>query len=359
MNAAKVIHIETANPESRWTQDEILQSVAANEKIEPKAGIFYRKFLSDKAIQTRHLGVSALSEVNEESPDAANERFTRVATDIGRQAVERCLAAAGLKPEEVDGLIVTTCTGYLCPGLTSYISEAVGLRDDLYAVDLAGLGCGAAIPALRAADQYLRVHEDSNVIVLSVEVCSAALSWGNEIDLILSNSIFADGAAACLVSNKAQFEGAVMKGFDSLLWPEYRDDLRFKKKDSRLCNVINKNVPEIAAEAVRFLHGRLAVKAGGPIHHYGVHPGGRRILDEVENGLQLAPETLKRSREVLYDYGNMSSPSILYVLKKILEQDTADEGEQIALFAFGAGFSAYGTLLQTGKNIKEKVRHEL
>lgn len=349
MQAAKVIRIETANPEARWTQDEILQSVAANGRIEPKAGIFYRKFLSDKAIQTRHLGVSTLSEVNEETPDEANLRFERVATRIGSEAVEKCLASTGLKREDVDGLIVTTCTGYLCPGLTSYISEAVGLRDDIYAVDLAGLGCGAAIPALRAADQYLKVHADSNVIVLSVEVCSAALSWGNEIDLILSNSIFADGAAACLVSNKDQHKGASLMRFESLLWPEYRDDLRFKKKDSRLCNVINKNVPEIAAEAVRFLHGKLTAGSGGSFEHYGVHPGGRRILDEVESGLQMGSDALKRSREVLYDYGNMSSPSILYVLKKILEQDAKEENQQIALFAFGAGFSAYGTVLQTEK----------
>jgi len=163
-----------------------------------------------------------------------------VATDIGTKAVQRCLADAGIGKQEVDGLIITTCTGYLCPGLSSYVCESLGFRDNIFTSDLVGHGCGAAIPALQVADQFLKSGRGSNVLVLCVEVCSAAFFWGSDIGLILSNSIFADGAAACLLTTDSRRSGLEIRAFESLLWPQYREDLRFKQQDSRLCNVINK-----------------------------------------------------------------------------------------------------------------------
>lgn len=347
MQSVKIIGVETANPSTKWSQQEVLESVRDNERISKKAKQFYKRFLSDEGIQTRYFGMNALDHVNEETPDEANERFARVSTEIGAEAVRKCLASFGVNPAEIDALIVTTCTGYLCPGLTSYISEAVGLNDTVYALDLAGIGCGAAIPALRSARQYLQAHENSNVMVVSVEVCSAALSWGDEIDLILSNALFADGAAACLLSNKSNAKGYEVLDIQSLLWPQYRDELRFKAKDSRLCNVINKAVPEIAAKAVKFLNQELEGGLDQRPEHYGVHPGGRRILDEVQQAMGLDDQSLQRSRDVLRDYGNMSSPSILYVLKAIAEKDKPKENEHVALYAFGAGFTAFGALLKS------------
>lgn len=348
--SAKLIGIETANPDSKWGQEEVFASVAENSSISLQAKVFYKRFLNDKGIQTRHFGMETLEHVNTESPDEANARFARVATELGTEAAKKCLAAYGVSADEVDALIVTTCTGYLCPGLTSYISEKVGFNESIHAVDLAGLGCGAAIPALRQGYQYLKLHANSNVLVISVEVCSAALSWGDEIDLILSNALFADGAAACLLSNKPGAQGYEFMQFDSLLWPQYRDELRFKKKDSRLCNVINRNVPDIAAEAVRSLSSRMKAKQEGQSTYYGIHPGGRRILDVIQDALGLDDALMERSRSVLRDYGNMSSPSVLYVLKAISENDKPKEGEQVSLFAFGAGFTAFGAVLKSDGN---------
>ena len=342
----RLIKITTANPKNRWHQQEILESVKNNPKISERAGLFYKRFLSDSGIETRYFGLNHLQYVNDESPDEANRRFAETATELGSRAARSCLESAGVLPQDLNGLIVTTCTGYLCPGLTSYIAEALGLNEDLFSLDLAGLGCGAALPALRSAEQYLKAHPDSKVLVVCVEVCSAALSWGNETDLILSNCIFSDGAAACLLSNEAGAQGLEILGYESLLWPEHRDDLRFKNKNSRLCNVINRSVPDLSAEAVKQLQDKLLRSIQKPFHYYGVHPGGRRVLDEIETTLKLEPSRLKRSREVLRHYGNMSSPSILFVLKRILEKDDLQPGETIALFSFGAGFSAYGVVLQ-------------
>src|SRR5208283_4511081 len=106
----------------------------------------------------------------------------------------KCLDSAGLLAEHVDALIITTCTGYLCPGLTSHVGEALGIRPDIFILDIVGHGCGAAVPGLRIADQYLMTKEKSNVLFIAVEVSSATFVHGEAIDLILSNSIFGDGA---------------------------------------------------------------------------------------------------------------------------------------------------------------------
>ena len=347
MQEVRVIGVETANPILKWTQKEVLESVHQNEQISKKAKTFYKRFLSDQGIRTRHFGMNTLEHVNTESPDEANQRFADIATEIGSAAIKKCLERYEVPVHEIDALIVTTCTGYLCPGLTSYLAQELGFKDSIEAIDLAGLGCGAAIPALRSAYQYLQTHPDSHVLVVCVEVCSAALSWGDEIDLILSNALFADGAAACLLTNKPGREGHKIIRFESLLWPEYRDELRFKLRDSRLCNVIDRSVPGIAAQAVKFLDEKIRTGLSEAPQHYGVHPGGRRILDAIEESLNFDGQDLQRSRDVLVEYGNMSSPSILYVLKEISEKDRPKENENIALFAFGAGFSAFAVLLES------------
>ncbi len=347
MREVKIMGIATANPSSKWTQKEILKSVHLNEQISNKAKTFYKRFLSDQGIRTRHFGMQTLEHVNTESPDQANQRFSEIATEIGTEAIRKCLDQYQVSADEIDALIVTTCTGYLCPGLTSYLSQAIGFKDSIEAIDLAGTGCGAAIPALRSAYQYLQTHADSNALVVSVEVCSAALSWGDEIDLILSNALFSDGAAACLLSNKPENRGHKILNFESLLWPEYREELRFKTRDSRLCNVIDRSVPGIAAKAVKFLDGKITAGLTEMPKYYGVHPGGRRILDAFEESLDFKNQSLQRSRDVLFEYGNMSSPSILYVLKEISEKDQPEKNENIALFAFGAGFSAFAVLLES------------
>ena len=348
MNQATILKVETDNPGNGWKQTEIWDSVQDNPCISPRAGKIYRKFLEDPGITTRFFDLESLDLLNSESPDEAILRFERSATRLGSNALRKCLAAAGYGPADLDGIIVTTCTGYLCPGLTSYISQSVGLRENIFSLDLTGIGCGAALPALRAASQFLNSHPHSRVAVVSVEVCSAALSWGDEIDLILSNSIFADGAAACLMSNRSEDSrgGVKVLDFVSLLWPKHRDDLRFRSRNARLCNVINKNVPVIAATAVKQLHKELGNRTGRSFQHYGVHPGGRKILDETEKVLGLESAALSASRHVLENYGNMSSPSILYVLKTMLEKDNLSGNSDIALFSFGAGFSAFGVALE-------------
>jgi len=200
---------------------------------------------------------------------------------------------------------------------------------------LVGLGCTGALPTLRAADDYLKRSPDSTVLVIAVEICSAATHWKEKPELILSNAIFSDGAAAVLLSNRTNEPGLCIKKISSLLRPQFRDDLRFKYLDSRLCNVISPKVPQIVADAIHTLYKNGSVAKT----HYAFHSGGRKVLDAIQLQLGLSDEDMRPTRQILKDYGNMSSPSVLFVLKSILSGQLHDQ-EAVTCFSYGAGFLA-------------------
>ncbi len=347
MTSIRIIDVATANPPLKLSQEDILQRILKADCRSRKEKKLYQHFLSEPSIESRYIGIDKEPEsLFSETQDEAILRFQDHATRIGTEAVKKLLDQTGLRPDDIDGIVIATCTGYLCPGLTSYISQAVGLREDIHAVDLVGIGCGAALPAMKSAWQYLNAHENSNVIVLAVEICTATSYWTDNVDLIISNSIFGDGAAACLMSNQQGRAGLEIKTFKSVLWPQYRDELRYITKNGRLHNVLKKEVPHLAAKAFQQVLTSLKQDHDFNIAHFAVHPGGRKILDEIDSACQLDRHALDRSREVLRKYGNMSSPSVLYVLRDIINKDNLRPDDIVGIFAFGAGLTAFGAITQ-------------
>lgn len=345
MSSIKIVDIATANPPLKLTQGEILDRILKSPLRSRREKKLYTKFLSEPSIRTRYVAIEDQPEkLFEESQDEAINRFQVQATRLGTQAVTKLLKRTGLTPQDIDGIIITTCTGYLCPGLTSYIAQTVGLREDIYALDMVGTGCGAALPGMKSAWQYLTAHPDARVIVLAVEICTATSYWNEDLDLIISNSIFGDGAAACLLTNRAESAGLEIQEFQSVLWPQYRDELRYVTRNGRLLNVLKKEVPSLAAAAFYRIYQRLTKDFTVDIDHFAVHPGGRKILDEIDAISPFGKDALRRSRSVLQRYGNMSSPSVLYVLRDILQSGRCRPGEKVGIFAFGAGMTAFGCL---------------
>ena len=342
--ASKIIGVETATPANCMTQQEVLDSVRSKLRISNRGMELYEKFLLDDGIHTRYFGWEDIDVLLVETPDEKIKRFERVSVDLATQALKGLLIKFNRDKKDIDAIFISTCTGYLCPGLTSYVVEQLKLKQDIYAVDLVGMGCGGAIPALRAADDYLRSHPNSNAIVISVEVCTAAIHWREEVELILSNSIFSDGAAAVFVTNEDDVTGFEIRKISSLLWPQYRDQLRFKHLDARLCNVISPKVPVIAGKAAVKLYQDILSNLQST--YYAMHLGGRKVLDTIQKSLDLQDEEMSLSRSMLRKYGNMSSPSVLFVLKEILHRHQVKKAETAALFSFGAGFTAFGLLAE-------------
>jgi len=272
--------------------------------------------------------------VFDQGAEELNRSFEAHTPTLASEALTKALAKADLQAEKIDALFVCTCTGYLCPGPSSHIAESLGLRPDAYLCDLIGLGCGAAIPTLRAAHGYLAANPSHTVAVVAVEVSSAAFYINDEPGVLISLCLFGDGAAASILTGNPNYDDCrSFHGFDTHHVPVEREKIRFVNSAGKLKNQLHRSVPELAAKAVSTLYSRLEKKPDQII----AHSGGRDVIEAIESALPSFQ--LAETREVLRRHGNMSSPSVLFALKERMQN--SPRNESLWLTAFGAGFAAH------------------
>jgi alkylresorcinol/alkylpyrone synthase len=343
---SSILGLATANPPRYVTQEEALSIFRARFDLEPAEDRLYERILVNGPIRGRYVGIDSDAEVGETDPDRLIERYLRHARPMVAGAARRALDAAGIEPAGVSGLVVNTCTGYLCPGLSSYVVEDLGLPPSVRPRDLMGMGCGAAIPNLECAAD-LAERTGGPVLSVAVEVCTATLFMGAEPDLVVSNCIFGDGAAAAVLG--ADQGLCRLLDFESGVFPEHREALRYRTVTGRLRNTLSRDVPAIGARSVADVADRLLSRnrmAADAVTWWAVHPGGSAVLDAVRDQCQLSEESLRFSRAVLAEYGNMSSPSVLFVLRRILDEARPAPGDKGLLLSFGAGFTAFAALVE-------------
>ena len=342
-----------ATPSQRFTQRECwdaVQKTAPFARLAPRSRAILKKVLcSDSGIATRHLALETIAEVFNLTPDVLHARFARHAPALAAEAAQRALKDANCKPGEIDAVLISTCTGYLCPGLTSYVSERLGLRPDVFTLDLVGQGCGAALPNLRAAEAILAAGRAKKILSVCVEICSAAFYLDDDPGVLISACLFGDGAGAAVLAKKPQpnRRRVEWKFGSSCLVPSQRDTLRFSHKNGMLRNILLPQVPQIAGdEAARLLKGSLA-DAGvkrDRVAGWILHTGGRDVLLSLRDKLGLSESDVRHSTAVLREFGNISSPTVYFVLERALH-DTVPDGLWW-MSAFGAGFSCHGALLE-------------
>ncbi len=337
--------LSTAVPGPRYTQSQCWDIVAASEareRLSRRSRLMLQAILrGDSGVATRHFAFSPIEQVFAARPDDLNESFRREAPLLAGRALADALAQAGLRADQLDALLICTCTGYLCPGVTSYVAEQLGLRSDAYLQDLVGLGCGAAIPALRSAQGLLAAQPGATVACVAVEICSAAFYLDDDPGVLVSACLFGDGAAATIwraTPPPAPRPALRAGGFNTLHLPADRDHIRFEQRDGKLRNLLAPDVPSLAAAAVSRLLASEPPALPPPARILS-HPGGRDVLDALEAALP--GHRLDTSRRVLRDHGNMSSPSVLFALADALREDTPAPGADWWLVAFGAGFAAH------------------
>jgi len=344
--------LATANPERYATQQEAFHVLESHFALSQSERDLYRRLLLDGPIRGRYVAVERNEELCCTDPDRLNERFVhharRIAAEAGREALNR----AGLEAAQIEALVVNTCTGYVCPGLSSYLAEDLALPDSVAVFDLAGMGCGAAVPNLECAVRTIEAGARKTVLSVAVEVCSATFFQGPEPDLVVSNSIFGDGAAAAVLQADADHNASGLlrfRDFESAILPEHREQLRYRHEGGRLRNALSKAVPVIGARSIARAAGRLLERhrlTPAQIDWWAVHPGGTAVLERVEQKLKIPPEALRFSHEVFRTYGNMSSPSVLFVLEAILNRGKPQTGDKGLILSFGAGFTAFAALVE-------------
>src|SRR6267154_912963 len=344
--------IGTASPPNRYAQTdcwEVFRHSALGNQLSPRSRAIVKKVLvGNNGIDSRHLALENLNQAFDLTPDALHERFLRTAPVLASQAASQAMADSGNLPDQIDAVIISTCTGYLCPGLTSYVSERLGLRPDVFTLDLVGQGCGAALPNLRMGESLLAAGSCQRVLSICVEVCSAALFFDNDPGVLVSACLFGDGAGAALLANEPNGKRHVQwKSSGSLLQPEDRELLRFEQKEGMLRNILMPQVPGRAAEhAATVFQNVLAAAniARSQIVGWILHPGGRDVLIALREKLGLTEHDVRWSAAILREFGNLSSPSVLFVLQAGLA-DSAPSGYWW-MSSFGAGFSCQGALLE-------------
>lgn len=347
-----IVGLGTAAPPQRHTQRECWEALRQSTRfreLDARAHAILKKVLNgNNGIAARHLALDNLDEAFDLTPDALHARFVANAPLLAAQAAQRALAEAGNLPGEIDAVLISTCTGYLCPGLTSYVGERLGLRPDALGLDLVGQGCGAALPNLRAAEALLASGRVERVLSICVEVCSAALFLDNDPGVLVSACLFGDGAGAAVLARTPSGQRRLeWKTCDSLLGPQDREMLRFEQKTGMLRNILRPQVPALAsAYAGRVFETVLAgvqVKRA-QVTGWVLHPGGRDVLLAMRERFGLSPRDVRWSEAVLREYGNVSSPSVFFVLQAALT-DSAPNGYWW-MSSFGAGFSCHGALLE-------------
>src|SRR5436190_1057940 len=243
----------TAAPPQRYTQKEcwdVFELSPLSRQLTPRSRAIVRKILTgNNGISTRHLALDNIEQAFELTPDVMHSRFTTHAPALATEAARSAMADSGTSPAEIDALIISTCTGYICPGLTSYVSQQLGLRPDALSLDLVGQGCVAALPNLRTGEALLASGRCQRVLSVCVEVCSAALYFDNDPGVLVSACLFGDGAAAAILSSQPNGKRKVeWKTSGSILAAEDRELLRFEQKQGMLRNILMPQVPARASE---------------------------------------------------------------------------------------------------------------
>lgn len=347
-----IIGLGTAAPACRYTQAECwaaLQESARVRQLLPRSRALLKKVLhNDNGIISRHLALEKLDQAFSLTPDALHARFKEAAPALAARAAMRALADSKSAPAELDALLISTCTGFLCPGLTSYVSEKLGLRPDIVALDLVGQGCGAALPNLHMADALLASGKCRRALSICVEVCSAAFYLDDDPGVLVSACLFGDGAGAAVLSDSPGGRRPIKwKHSQSLLHPAKRDVLRFDQKNGMLRNILTPQVPSVAGQLAESVFSAALARSNtsrSQITGWVLHPGGRDVLTELRGRLGLGRHEVRWSEAVLREYGNVSSPSVFFVLQRTL-CDNVPSGLWW-MSSFGAGLSCHGALLE-------------
>ena len=343
MSNPRIIGIGTANPVLRLTQEQSFHAVGyQSERI--------RKMFLNSDIDYRHFYLEG--DLNrEESSDQLNQRYLRGAMKTGCRAIVNCLATAERTVQDVDFLAVCTCTGYVCPDLGSRPIAHMGFRVNVPRSSIVGLGCAGAVPTLQRAADFVRADPRRVALMVAVEICSACYYVDNTLETVVGNAICADGAAAFLLGagQPATLRFPEIVDFETFLVPEQIEEVGLLHRDGKLRIVLGASIHKLAGPMIEKALQRLLQRHGlsrPDIRFWVVHPGGRKVMDDVQRHLGLTDAQIRFSRAVLRNYGNMSSPTVMFVLDEVVRNGDPRPGDWGIMVALGPGMAAEVALLR-------------
>lgn len=280
---------------------------------------------------------------DEPGTKARNDMFMSAARPLAANVINEVLAKSGLKTTAVDHFIVISCTGVDTPGLDVMLAGDLGMRPDMRRSALIGMGCYAGLTGLDRAILELAARPDNTVLVLAVEFGTLHFQHGQELKNMVAGALFGDGLAAAVIGSgpAAPHQPVIL---DTMTFSDYayQDLMGFHLSDKGFQIHLATRVPKVLRQIVPDLVAGFLDRAGlqwPDIRFWGIHPGGAKIIDYVGEALELDPEDLRYSRQVLRQYGNMSSATIFFVLDEITRQGQPQTGDYGLLLTFGPGLT--------------------
>lgn len=316
------------------------------------------RIFPNSEIRTRHFCVPAEWFLRDHSFAEKNEQYLAEACRLGAEAIQHCLQKCDLSPEAIDCLIFVSSTGIATPSIDARILNLLGMREDVTRIPLWGLGCAAGAMGLARANDYAKAHPERLVLLLAVELCGLTfvkrdISKSN----FVATSLFADGAAAVLIAGEryarlhpAFADAPAIVGSVSTTWRDSLDVMGWDVTDDGLRVIFSRDIPALVKQRMgqtveqALARHQLTLRQ---ISRFLPHPGGAKVIAAYRETLGLPAESTRDAEEVLAEYGNMSSATVLYVLERSLARHWAS-GEYGLLTALGPGFSSEVVILQAG-----------
>ncbi len=303
-------------------------------------------------VEGRHLALPISEYYRLDSFAGSNRAWARVAPQLGAEAIARALEQAAVAPGEIDAFFLTTGTGIATPSIDVEIANRLGMRADVKRTPIFGLGCAGGAAAIARASDYLRSFPAHAAVALSVELCSLTLQRQDlTVANMIASGLFGDGAAAVVLrgAERSAVNGPRVIATRSVLYADTRDAMGWEIVEGGFKIVLSGRVPTLVRTNLRddvdsFLGE--AELARSDIRHWIAHTGGPRVLEAVQDALELPPGVLDLSWRSLARIGNVSSASVLFVLADLLETGTVRHGDYGVMFAMGPGFCAELALLQ-------------
>lgn len=360
----------TAAPEKAYSQGTIQESMKTYGNYSTRSLRLIDRIYSRSGISQRHSVIPDLSADSSThqffhpqqgalvpSTGQRNKLYKHHARTLYRQAAEKTLRQSEkFNPEDITHVITVSCTGFYAPGPDFHLVRDLGLKPNTQRFHIGFMGCFAAFPALKMANSFAQQDPNAVVLVVTLELCSLHLQFKEDMDTLISNSVFADGAAAALISKQLPHNerpSLQLNGFASNITDEGEEDMAWEIGDTGFDMVLSTYVPKIIDSNMSQTVYPLLEKYGltpEDIQKWAIHPGGRSILDKVESSLALKKEQISDSRHILDQYGNMSSATILFVLQNILYNSTENDmglnnRERIFAMAFGPGLTIESSIM--------------
>lgn len=352
---SKIISIGTAVPAFKHRQQDIMQFMQAVYALTEADKRKIRFLYHQSDIDTRYSVVPDYSRSavewkfypateNLEPFPSLEQRMTwyhKYAAPLSIHAVRDCLDGK-VKQDEITHLITVSCTGMSAPGLDLQLIELLELPRNAWRSSINFMGCYAAVHALKIADALCQNDKQAKVLIVCTELCTLHFQRESSVDNIASSLLFGDGSAAVLVThNNDPHKGLQIDHFYSEIIPKGKGDMSWELSSSGFLMTLSSYIPELVGEDFGALTGRALQQAGisqEQVTHWCIHPGGKKILEAVSKSLQLEKDELHTCADVLRNYGNMSSPTILFVLKKLMQQMTTAPQHETRQRVFGAAF---------------------